>query len=809
MLIKIWLYFFISCCFVSICFADAEDDERIETIRKDLGYYKSEDKSRVQQIQERLEKKPIKPAIHQPEVFQAPPNKSPNENIDKVESSSKISPNPDLTLKPPIKDENLITHISIQSSSAISDNKLITFGQLFKVADVPKGYSIKALDEHGQTIPIQVDIKALHPDQSIRHAIISANLQDKINIIWLYKSQANKNQAETVSKQHTSSPLNAKLTIQIEGKNYTASLNQATLNCAHSDSEFTRYFCDFLAPANEQSTKNLKTSQPIHWLNGDIVKEIGIPAFFLDEDANPHPLLMARFFIRKYAGSNNVRLDVIVENTWTYKLNPHNLHYNFNLFINQKKVLSQENLTHYTHARWRKIFWTEKPENFHLKHDNLYLIQTKAIPNYDQTLSINEKILQMQYGPYAEYPDTIMRIGPATRYMPQPGAHRDIGPLPVWTVHYVLTMDERTKNTTLATGDMAGTWPVHYRDHNTDLPVSLVEYPYLSIHANKRGQGPHPVPFCDQDCIGPNTPDIAHQPSFAFVPYIVTGDYYYLEELQFWTNWNVFETEPVYRMLDQALVKWQQPRAQAWSLRTLGQTVYITPDNHPLKSYFARQLDSNLDWYTEKFPNNPSANKLGVFTLGGGSDIQPWMNDFQTWSFGYLADLGFSKAKPILIWSSTFLINRFSNPDFCWIAASRYYLKVKKSENDPYFTNFKDIYKTTVALKARICDAMPEQELLALPEPERSLKEDELMAECKCNSQQMVNSFYGTKAKIGQMLGHPEGDMGFPSNLQPALAILNDYNIPKAKESWELYQSRSVRPDFAPNPIWDIVPRPN
>ncbi len=31
----------------------------------------------------------------------------------------------------------------------------------------------------------------------------------------------------------------------------------------------------------------------------------------------------------------------------------------------------------------------------------------------------------------------------------------------------------------------------------------------------------------------------------AYLPYLVTGDYFYLEELQFWASWNVFALEPL------------------------------------------------------------------------------------------------------------------------------------------------------------------------------------------------------------------------------------------------------------------------
>ena len=83
--------------------------------------------------------------------------------------------------------------------------------------------------------------------------------------------------------------------------------------------------------------------------------------------------------------------------------------------------------------------------------------------------------------------------------------------------------------------------------------------------------------------------DSAHQPSMAFLPYVVTGDLFYLEELQFWANYNMVQGNPGYRDDKKGLVKWDQIRGQAWSMRTLGQVAFITPDAHPLKSVFRRE----------------------------------------------------------------------------------------------------------------------------------------------------------------------------------------------------------------------------
>src|SRR5699024_1514533 len=127
-----------------------------------------------------------------------------------------------------------------------------------------------------------------------------------------------------------------------------------------------------------------------------------------------------------------------------------------------------------------------------------------------------------------------------TNAMGQAGGRRDIGPLPAWAVLRLLTGDPRMIQVDNTVGVLAGSWPVHYRDETTGRPVSLERYPDLSTHPNLSNWSENPLSaiHCGGDCSGKLKPDAAHQPSMDFVPYLLTGDYYYLEELQFWTAWN-------------------------------------------------------------------------------------------------------------------------------------------------------------------------------------------------------------------------------------------------------------------------------
>ena len=63
-----------------------------------------------------------------------------------------------------------------------------------------------------------------------------------------------------------------------------------------------------------------------------------------------------------------------------------------------------------------------------------------------------------------------MGVGLANAYMPSTGGREDIGLLPGWAATYLLSMDKRAAEVTLGTGDLAGSWSIHYRDRQTDRP---------------------------------------------------------------------------------------------------------------------------------------------------------------------------------------------------------------------------------------------------------------------------------------------------------------------------------------------------
>lgn len=647
----------------------------------------------------------------------------------------------------------------------------MTFGQVFVPGQVPAGTPLGARLPNGSQVPLQTDLKAAHADGSMRHAVFTVILpglpaggSERVTLFVAAEPLA----GDAVSLDDLlSGDFDAAVTLSLGGTPWGASARGL-----------------------------LQSGAPAAWLSGPLVSEWRVSAPLTDPGGAAHPHLSVIFNIRAYQGLERVRADVVVENAWAYEPGPQNFTYDAAVSIDGAQVYEKDGLTHFAQARWRKVFWEGEAPLIHVKHDAAYMMSTGAVPAYDGRLVVPEAALAEMDAEWTGEITEPMGAGLVEPYMPETGGRRDIGPLPQWAVRYLLSMDERAARATLGTADLAGSWPIHYRDKDTGLPVSLQDYPYMTLLGNygdtlnpETGQY-EAFPDCGGDCSTPFTPDSAHQPGLAYLPYLVTGDYFYLEELQFWANWNLLESNPYYREFEQGLLQWGQVRGQAWSLRTLGQAAYITPDAHPMKGYFIDRLRFNIDWYLAQYPGNPDANPLGVlangyaFAYSEGRGVAPWQDDFFTWSAGYMVELGFSDALPLLGWKSIFPVGRMTDGGFCRIFAPIYSMIVRGGESEPVYATLAEAYEASIRESyADDADAI-------------------LGAEC-------AGADMGALLDLapGEMVGYSDSATGYPSNMQIALAAAADSGIPGAAEAWDLFIHRPVQPDYGPEPQFAVVSR--
>lgn len=713
--------------------------------------------------------------------------------------------------------------VIIENTSSVEQKNVpVTFGQVFLEKDIPNGSSFKGyILESAQLINVQVDKKATHNDGSLRHGVFSAIIPSipgngKITLETAPSPViSNTNQQSSQVSSLLDSGFDARIALKLAtesgGGDYSLSFKDAA-----------------------QSANNVYT-----WLDGPVVTEWMIKApLKANASGKEHPHLYALIYVRKYHQTNDIRLDTVVENSWTYEPNPRNFTYDASIELKKDAnsafatTYNKSTLEHFNKTRWRRLAWSSDSPKIHLKHDSHQLINSKAIPYYNPSLigQLSSSTLTKwkerwtapaeefcYYGSYRAYCSdtregvrkyTIGKKEPMGKgfiedAMAKTGGRYDIGPLPAWTASYIINQDELTKDITLTHGDQAGSFPVHYREKATGRIINSKEHPHFSIKAvmatidpktNKRDM-PAPCDGTIGECRSPYAPDTAHTPSLAYVPYLITGDHYYQEELAFWVNWAITGmTNSSWRHYEKTYIADFQDRGQAWQLRELGRAVAFLPKDSPYKSILHEILNNNIDFYNKKYVNNPP-NEYGALSPNYSyPTASPWMDDFFTWAASHLVELGFEKLLPLAQWKSKFPVQRMGygvdGNNYCWIFGANYHLLIATEKGKPMFQTINEVYKNS-DLHYRNGVDIPYGGALdskGLP----------------CASQEQADA---KGIKLNEMVGFANAPAGFPSNMQPAIAAAAQLGVKDGVKAWNLFINRSVKPDYRTDPTWAVIPR--
>jgi hypothetical protein len=660
----------------------------------------------------------------------------------------------------------------------------VTFGEPFAAGAVPKGNTIVAYLD-GTALPTQADIKARNPDGSVRHAIVTVELPSLAGKastplrLHAVAEGAHKDEALTLDDV-LQSGFDATVDLNVDGQPW------------HLDAH------DLLQHASLSRSCDSYGRECAEWLSGPLASEWIVGGPILDAHGKPNPHIAVYFAVRAYgpAPVSRVRVDVIVENDWAYAPGPQNVTYDAKVSVNGQPAYTMDHLEHYRQARWHKVFWWGKPDPVYARQDSQYLQSTRAVPRYEDikisqgALQAATQHVQQSCGP--------MQHCDQSKNMENAGAQPAIGPLPRWTAAYVIDTSDQAYNWMLANSDALGSYGIHYRDQLTGDLLSVDAHPCATLvraaEFSRCPVAPHAndsLPRCKDQCQSPLTPNISHHPAPAYVAYLVTGDWYYLDELKFWADWVEFWQNPKYRDYRTGLIHHNTLRAQAWSLRTLGYAAYILPDNDPFKGYFNRVVKNDIQWYNQNYTEDRSANKLHIITNGSIvypndgnalTGISTWQTAFFTWAVGNLEDLGFAGADKLLDWVGAFQVDLMTSPDYCWVVASGYELQVRDTKDSPFYDSLRTVYaKTYPGLQGVACGSSAMAAVL--------------------------NKSGGYHYAPNVMVGHPESPVGFPANFQVGLAAAADSDAPDAANAWATFAKRSAQPNYSSSPQFDVVPR--
>ncbi|HUW82091.1 MAG TPA: Calx-beta domain-containing protein, partial [Phycisphaerae bacterium] len=552
-----------------------------------------------------------------------------------------------------------VTSVVIKEMDNVSTaNYPVTLSMIFKQGDVASNVTARVGAQELQT---QTDVKIRWGDNSVKHALVSfvipqvpASGQVTVDIL---DGGTNYNTDWVTESELLATDFEASMSLSVGGTPYTASARTLLGGIA----------------------------TPQYWIQGDVCSEFLIRDF----GSNIEQQLNVQYYVRTYPGWSGFRVCAVVENCWTEYRG--NLTYDFDLKLGNSSPVSVFGKTGFEHtfnARWHRVFWQgNEPSEIEIQYDVNYMISTKIVPNYDTSLIVPESIMAGAYSGWQSSGHDIMDNGIISTYFPATGGREDLGPYPTWAARYLLTMDNRMRDITLSCGDLSGSVPIHLRESDSLRPsylhpINIDDRPTVWSGwwdyewQDAEDKLPAPIGTTSSEW----SVDKAHQPSLACIPYLVTGDFYYLEEMYFWASWDLSDSNHTYRYDDLGIFR-DQVRGDAWAIRNVADPANLAPDDHVFdKTYYTNKTNSNLTWWYDHYVvngNYPAIKYWGRQSNwgsdGGSADgsletscryyTSPWMDDFVLMILGHMRDIGFASSGLVDWWADS-IINRFSHPDF-------------------------------------------------------------------------------------------------------------------------------------------------
>lgn len=282
-------------------------------------------------------------------------------------------------------------------------------------------------------------------------------------------------------------------------------------------------------------------------------------------------------------------------------------------------------------------------------HDRTYLESTNLVPRYRASSILESRLatLTSNYSP--------MRTCYLEEGMGAPGYAQEIGLIPNQAAMYVVSGDSRAFKACVMQGFSLGSYSIHYRDETTQRPLLFASYPTLSTNSGS-------MPPAPSGAVGTRYAS-SHHPAAAYMPYLLTGWNWFVEEVQFQVTLHYLARSSGYRQNEKyyfypsaagsGLNEQGGPRAQAWQWRTCAMAACITPDSDSIRSQFISALGFNANYWRIEHETGAvgrpwAPNELGCIAEPGysgaaqenGKVLQgSWQDDFVTASIGFSWDL--------------------------------------------------------------------------------------------------------------------------------------------------------------------------
>lgn len=464
-----------------------------------------------------------------------------------------------------------------------------TFGQV-----LPQGQAYDAL-QIGD-LPTQTDIKDTWDDGSIKHAVVTAYVP----------TTASYEIAESSTNPGTFTPTlpTASVKFTINGTLWTASL-----------------------PATHSSDV---------WFDGPLMKEEWFLVTPKDSQNNLHPLLKVRFAARMYSDGKG-RVGVIAGNNQNKAGAETVVYSNLEVVVNGSTVFTRTNVTHYWLTQWYETFAVGGLVESDVTQDFTPFYEAGALPQFLETIANTTSVATG-----AAF--NLLTVGGITNDMSSPGGHPELAILPSWQATYLVHGTKAQRDYVIAQGRRSASWPKRVEESDGSLWTINNHPNYWHDSRGAVGQKPLSGVIC------PAKPDVAHQPSLAYLPYLITGDRFFADELAAWAQYTVLTAHPTSRGGVNGLL-WPhgQVRAIGWGTRALTDAAAYLPESWAIKAQIATLLQKNLDWCEAQVPlqGSPLGFSFDDYRPENKSNpayvfIAQWEHNYLAWAIDHAHKQGFT-----------------------------------------------------------------------------------------------------------------------------------------------------------------------
>lgn len=525
-----------------------------------------------------------------------------------------------------------IVGLVLQGSGAPA-GRIVTLGQVFRAGDFPRGAMLVARLADGTALPVQADVKVRHADGSARFALLALAAP----------ALAPGALAGVVLARAPARPAR-RLDIAAALARHGAVLHLAGQRI------------DLLAPLRRPESL---------WQSGPLAVQARLT----------QPLTIGGIASLRVVADvtlladGGMDVDLWLRNDGAMRPGGGEVGYEARLELDGRDALRASIPRHHQYTGWGRLLRGGPPAPFP-RHDAAYLADTGATPRYDLSTGVEDALLARMAARLTE-PDWAQALGPrfVAQRMGSPGGRADIGPMTMPQAVWLQTGDPRAAAFAIGQAEAAGSIPWHFWDSAADRWMDTRRWPGLWTD----GRGGLPPGGLAQPIAEDTGWQLAssHQPDLATLPWLLTGRRAFLDEMQAQACWCVLSQWPRARGTPGRpgvaegvnLVRANQVRGAAWSLRQIGNAAWASPEEDPNTAWFREVASANWAWLRQQLPRwterQGEAHGWIPGEYGSPGLLPPWQQDYFASTAAAAARRGDADARAVLGWMENFLAGRF------------------------------------------------------------------------------------------------------------------------------------------------------